>query len=119
MTLDDMTTSKFSDVAAEAAYAIAGHGFAEDEFGSVDHYGWNALVVVNSTCVLNIGDEELAQRLRAAHPGIDVGADLAVWIREDAQGFVDTVCTTFDHPDMTFDDLLEQFEQRRNLQEPA
>lgn len=57
--------SKFNCALVEEAYDIAGDGFAEAEFGSVeDLCGWNALVSVGESLV---------------------------WIQEDSQGFVDLV----------------------------
>lgn len=83
--------SKFDSTLAEAAYAVAGHGFAEDEFGSVQDIGWNAVVVVSSTVLLNLGEDlDLIDRLTDEFP--DTLRDgYLVWVREDSQGFVSVV----------------------------
>lgn len=79
--------SKFDDTLAEAAYAVAGHGFTEDEFGTVDDIGWNAVVVVSPTILLNLGETEI----RDAYENLHGNDDLLVWVREDSQGFVSVV----------------------------
>lgn len=80
---------KFDNVIAEAAYEIAGHGFAEEEYGEVSTTGWNALVTVSATTLLNIGaDADLIERFRAEVPGI---AGALAWIRESNEGFVTLV----------------------------
>lgn len=77
--------SKFDNVIAEAAYAIAGHGFADEESGSVEETdGWNALVTVSSAVLLNLHEFNICERFRDAHQG----ATMFVWIREDSDGFV-------------------------------
>jgi hypothetical protein len=58
----DYTKSKYQNALTEAAYAVAGEGFASDTSGDLsDGCDWSALVVVDGRCVI---------------------------IREDAQGFV-------------------------------
>lgn len=79
--------SKFDSPLAEAAYTIANHGFTEDEFGTVEDIGWNALVVVSSTVLLNLGEIDLRDAACAYAP--DSG--WLVWVREDSQGFVSVV----------------------------
>ncbi len=79
--------SKYESALAEAAYVIAGNGFAVDECGSVDEWGWHALVVVSPVLLLNVGEADLAERVRA-----EVGdAEQDVLVREDSQGFVDVL----------------------------
>lgn len=87
--------SKFSDVLSEAAYAIAGHGFAR-EFGSVeDRDGWNAIADVSPVLLRNVGEDELADRLEAEYGD----RQRVVWINEDSQGFVGKVrAGTGGHP---------------------
>jgi hypothetical protein len=81
---------KFDSVLAEAAHVIHMHGFAADEFGSAtESDGWNGLVDVSATILLNLGETELQERFAAEH-GHVVGGFL-VWIREDSQGFVSVV----------------------------
>lgn len=82
-------SSKFDNVIAEAAYEIAGHGFAEEEYGTVDTTGWNALVQVSAVTLLNVGAADLSERFRAEFGGDTVYA----WIRENNEGFV----TLIDH----------------------
>lgn len=78
--------SKFDNVIAEAAYEIAGHGFVEEEYGTSETTGWNALVTVSATTLLNVGAEsDLIDRFRAEVPGI---AGTLAWIRENDEGFV-------------------------------
>lgn len=80
--------SKFDNTLAEAAYAVCNHGFAEDEFGTVDDIGWNALAVVSSTVLLNLDvEDDLIQRVLAEFPETRTSG-LLVWIQEDSQGFV-------------------------------
>jgi len=81
-------SSKFSDsTLAEAAYAIAGHGFA-DTFGEAsDLTGWNGLATVSPVLLMNVGETDLAETLRARYGD----AEYIVWIREDNSGFVDVV----------------------------
>ena len=83
-----MAMSNFDDVLAEAAYSIANHGFAEDEFGTVeDAAGWNGIVVVSPTILLNLDEKNIRDRYENLY-GND---DLLVWVREDSQGFVTVV----------------------------
>lgn len=80
--------SKFDNILAEAAYAICNHGFAEDEFGSVEYgTGWNALAVVSPVLLRNVGETENADKLEDEY-GTE---SFLVWIREDSQGFVTLV----------------------------
>ena len=81
--------SKFDSVLAEAAHAISTHGFTQSEFGSTEDGGWNGLVDVSATVLLNLGEHELRDRFTTAH-GDAVGGFL-VWLREDSQGFVSVV----------------------------
>jgi hypothetical protein len=79
--------SKFDNVIAEAAYAIASHGFAEEEYGEVSTTGWNALVTVSATTLLNVEEIDLSERLRAEYGGSEIFA----WIRENSEGFVSLI----------------------------
>ncbi len=80
---------KFDSVLAEAAYTIMLHGFTEDQFGTSDSGGWNGLVDVSATGLLNLGEDELRERFVAKHG--DAAGGYLVWIREDSQGFVTLV----------------------------
>lgn len=81
--------SKFDNVIAEAAYVISLNGFNEEEYGEVSTTGWNGLVTVSATTLLNVGAEsDLVDRFRTEVPGV---AGALVWIREDDQGFVHLV----------------------------
>ena len=82
--------SKFDSVLAEAAHMISMHGFTADEFGSsTEGDGWNGLVDVSATVLLDLGEGDLRDRFVTEH-GDAVGGFL-VWIREDSQGFVSVV----------------------------
>lgn len=78
------TKSKFDGLLSEAAYAVASHGFADAEFGTVDDVGWNALAVVHAPSLLNIGEEDLARRVRYRHRDREV----MVWIAANSDGSV-------------------------------
>lgn len=83
--------SKFDGILSEAAYAVSGHGFTEDVFGTVeDSYGYNALVSVNGNVLQFIDEDELRDRYLAEYSPYEP-AGLLVWIREDSQGFVTAV----------------------------
>lgn len=84
-------STKFSDTLAEAAYVLSGHGFS-DEYGSTQEpAGWHGLVTVSPVLLMNVGaDSDLVQRLRDHFPRTELDGHL-VWIREDSQGFVDTI----------------------------
>ena len=85
--------SKFDTACAEAAYFIAGHGFAESEEGSVDEDGWNALVEVTHTVLLNLdAPAELFAAAAAEWPDLLHGAQsVTVWVHENSAGFVGTL----------------------------
>lgn len=100
---------KFSNIEAECAHAIVGHGFAESEFGTVeDPGGWNGLVTVSAVLLLNVGEEELAQKFALEYLTKPARAqEIVVWLTEDDQGFVslrgvacsdeaDWICNTFE-----------------------
>lgn len=97
--------SKFDNILAEAAYAICGHGFSEDEFGSVEHgMGWNAVAVVSTTVLLNVGEGGLAKQFDHEY-----GSEtFLVWIREDSQGFVCLVWHATDNGLTSGSDLLNR-----------
>lgn len=80
--------SKFDSPLAEAAYAVCNHGFTEDEFGSVQEGGWNALAVVTPTVLLNLDETDLFRTMQ--NEGMPFSGYL-VWVREDSQGFVSVV----------------------------
>jgi hypothetical protein len=95
--------SKYQNVLAEAAYAIAGHGFAEDEIGDLSEPNrgpWQALVIVSAVLLLNVGETELAERLRASDD-IDGESEFFVWVIEHDNGSVemDTMCDVVAMPD--------------------
>lgn len=82
-------TGKFQTVLAEAAYAIAGHGFAEQEIGSATVPGegpWQATVRVTRVGLLNLGEDDLAERF--AEHVVNHECEFYVWITEDGDGFV-------------------------------
>lgn len=77
--------SKFGSILAEAAYTMAGHGFTEGEYGNVETAdGYNALCIVSPVLLLNLGEDELAEKVREV-----TEEECYVWFREDSQGFVD------------------------------
>ena len=78
--------SKFVNVLDEAAYAVACHGFRA-EFGSVEFDGWNGCVDVSGVILDNLGEHDLADRLRDALGELR-DRQVVVWIREDSYGFV-------------------------------
>lgn len=89
------TSGRFSDVAAEAAYAISLHGFAE-EFGEAElTHGWNALVDVSPVTLRNVGENGLADLFAAwlAERGANAHAagGALVWIRVDNGSQVKTM----------------------------
>lgn len=99
--------SKFANVIAEAAYVIAGHGFADEESGSVEETdGWNALVTVSAQILMNLGEDDLWKSFYATHEG----ATMFVWVREDSQGFVHCVDQIWD----TNRESLKRVEDRWN-----
>lgn len=56
--------TSFDGLYAEAAWAVANHGFTIDEWGEVGAAGdWNALVTISPTVLLNLGEDDLAARL--------------------------------------------------------
>lgn len=79
--------SKFDNVLAEGAYEITLHGFADEEYGTADTTGWNALVTVSAVTLLNVGANDLSERFRQEY-GDDT---LYAWIRENNEGFVTLV----------------------------
>src|SRR5687768_588281 len=83
--------SKFDNAIAEAAYEIAGHGFTEETYGEVSTTGWNALVTVTPSVLLNLGsDSDLIDRVRAE--GVyELTDGVLAWIRESNEGFVTLV----------------------------
>lgn len=104
--------SKFANVRAEAAYVIAGHGFADEESGTVEEAdGWNALVTVSAQVLMNLGEEDLFNRFHAEHQG----ATMFVWVREDSQGFVHLVDMIWD----TNRESLTRIEDRWNAWQEA
>lgn len=80
--------SKFENAIAEGAYVTANHGFTEEEYGDVSTTGYNALVSVSATTLLNLGENDLAEEFRKMVPGI---AGALVWIRETNEGFVNVI----------------------------
>lgn len=109
--------SKFGSPLAEAAYLIAGNGFALEEHGSVEEaIGWNALIDLNSTVLLNLGAEtELIEDAVQAHPELRSAAGLLVWIREDSYGFVDVVEFGSDQNLKSATDLVNRFTETCDL----
>lgn len=101
------SSRNFDSALAEAAHAIAGHGFAEAEFGSVQEGGWNALVVVSPTILLNLGENEVRDTLLDFMPNMPVAGYL-VWIREDSRGFVTEVEYASDEGLRSGTDLLNR-----------
>jgi hypothetical protein len=99
--------SKFQNVMAEAAYAIAGHGFAEREMGSVTEPGqgpWQALVRVSRVLLLNIGESEMSVQYETyLKEEVNTASDAQcyVWIIEDTDGnvTVDQYCNADWMPD--------------------
>lgn len=101
---DDYTFSKFSDVLAEAAYVVAGHGFQQGEFGNVELVdGWNALCYVSPVLMLNLGEPELADRLRRYGRGVEH----LVWICETSTGHTYTVD---ERQSLSDAELIEKYE---------
>jgi hypothetical protein len=49
--------------------------------------GWNALVTVSPVTLLNVGETDLSERLRAEYGGSEIFA----WIRENNEGFVSLI----------------------------
>lgn len=85
-------SGKFRDVVAEAAYAIAGHGFTEEEAGNVSEgTPWQAVVVISPVLLMNVAEEGLAYRLGRwlIHNHMREDQTIYVWLSEDTQGFVD------------------------------
>lgn len=80
--------SIFYSTLAEAAWAIANHGFATDSHGeSEGPDGWNALVTLNAVTLLNVGETLLSE-----HFCSDYGeATLLVWLNQSANGGVSVV----------------------------
>lgn len=104
--------SKFANVRAEAAHVIAGHGFADEESGSVEETdGWNALVTVSAQVLMNLGEEDLWKEFYLNH----AGSEMFVWIREDSQGFVHVVDLIWD----TNREPLKRVEDRWNAWQEA
>lgn len=65
--------------------------FAVPSVGIPTVGGWNALVAVTSTSLLNLGaDEDLRERLINEHPEARDG-EVLTWIRTNGDGFVATV----------------------------
>ena len=84
---------KYSSILAEAADAVVCNGFAEDSFGDVqESFGFNALAVVSSTVLLNLGETDIREDYDSefGDPQNDPSGYL-VWIRENNEGFVDVV----------------------------
>lgn len=83
--------SRFDNTLAEAAYMVAGHGFALYEEGTVEEAdGWNALVTVSLPVLLNIDASEFfCSALLAGYPEVR-NNEVLVWVQEDSQGFVST-----------------------------
>ena len=84
---------------AQSARAIAGHGFAEHEVGDLSNGNgpWQALVRVTASCLLDLGEDDLAAIM--CH---QIGSDeWYVWISEDEQGFVtnESCCNADQMPD--------------------
>lgn len=52
------------DFLAECGNAIANHGFAEYEFGSVNGAGWNGLSAISAVTLMNVGETDLSTRFR-------------------------------------------------------
>jgi hypothetical protein len=75
----------FSDLLAQAAWAVANHGFAERE-SSVDEDGgeWQALVTVSAAVLLNLSETVLAQTMRCL---LGEGEHL-VWVRQTDDGLI-------------------------------
>lgn len=81
-----MTT--FSSTLAEAAWAIANCGFAQD--GHCDPQssgGWDGLLQINAVTLLNVGEADLSAYFRAEH----YERTLLVWLRKNDVGHVSVV----------------------------
>lgn len=96
--------SKFQTVLAEVAYAIAGHGFAENEIGSVSEPGegpWQATVRVTRMGLMNLGEDDLMESFVEAVGEDHADDEFYVWITEDEQGFVneEAMCNASLMPD--------------------
>lgn len=99
---------KFADTLAEAAYTIAGHGFAADEFGTVQDIGWNAIVDVTFNGMLNLDmDTDLISRTLYEHPCVRSGG-LLVWIKENTEGFVNVVSYGSDEGAVSGSDMVNR-----------
>lgn len=72
------------EIIARAAYAIAGHGFTDGEYGDVQTIGWNGLVTVSAVTLLNVDETELSTELRA----IVGDREVTAWLHESGDGFV-------------------------------
>lgn len=73
---------------ADAAWAVANHGFVEREHGEVgEGDGWMGLVTVSPTVLLNLGENALATLLREQSGDVDT----LVWIAQGEDGQVRTV----------------------------
>lgn len=81
----------FDSVLAEAAWAVAGHGFAET-FGdlSAGDPSWNAFVHVSSTVLLNLDETELRERYDDVWRADGIDGRL-VWIKQTDDGQVSVV----------------------------
>ena len=110
--------SKFDSPLAEAAYAVANHGFAEEEFGSVTlPEGWNALVDLTPTVLLNLDETDLFRTMQ--NEGMPFSGYL-VWVREDSQGFVSVVEFGSDEGTRSGSDLVnEAFDKARDEHDPV
>lgn len=105
--------TKFTDVTAEAAYIIAGEGFAE-EFGNVETTAkWNALCDVNHVTLRNIGENELADRFKAEHGENTI----TVWVQADSDGFVSTIEHSSNFAHCTPQDVERKYRAAEELAE--
>lgn len=103
--------SKFDSPLAEAAYAIANHGFSVDDFGTVQDIGWNAIVTVSSTVLMNLGENEIREKFDA-HYGDET---FLVWVREGVAGSVTVVESGTDSGLRSGSDLVnEAFDRARD-----
>lgn len=77
------------DILARAAFAIAGHGFAEEEFGNTeDSIHWNALVVVSGVLLLNLDETDIYDEYVEAGYVCPAGREYLVWVQQDNDGHV-------------------------------
>lgn len=73
-----------TNVIAEAAYRLAGHGFCDEYGNSSEGNGWNALVELSPVLLRNVGETDLADRLERVAGTIE----RTVWLYESTDGTV-------------------------------